>query len=72
MGSASKKHMGRGVQGKGDGTGAMTDIDPDMVGANDVLSNRDKALHPHSRGLDSRNVQTEQMRDHATNRQVDE
>ena len=33
-----------------------------------VLSNRDKSQHSEQRGLDSKNVQTEQYQDHAGNR----
>jgi hypothetical protein len=33
-----------------------------------VLANRDKSQHSGERGLDSRQVQTEQYRDHAGNR----
>jgi hypothetical protein len=33
-----------------------------------VLSNRDKARHPPDRGLDSKEIQTEQLQDHSGNR----
>ena len=59
------KHFGRGTQPKGDGTGAMTDIDKDKIGDNAVLSNRDKAEHSRDRGQDSKWSQTEQLKDHA-------
>ena len=71
MANASSKHHGPGVQGKGDGTGAMTDMDPDLP-ENAVLSNRDKKQHSDERGLDSKNVQNEQRQDHAVKRQPDE
>ncbi|WP_407863393.1 hypothetical protein [Phyllobacterium phragmitis] len=72
MAKAGKKHMGPGTQGKGDGTGAMTDIDKSKVEENAVLSNRDKAQHPRQRGLDSKEVETEQYHDHAGNRRPDD
>jgi hypothetical protein len=66
------KHFGRGTQPKGDGTGAMTDIDKDKIGDNAVLSNRDKSRHTRERGLDGNQVKTEQYQDHAGNRLTDE
>jgi hypothetical protein len=71
MAHASRKHIGPGTQGKGDGTGALTDIDPEEIPANIVLSNRDKAQHSDDRGLDGRAVLTEQMQDHALNQTED-
>jgi hypothetical protein len=68
MAKASKKHIGVGTQGKGDGSGAGADISKDKLPDNMVLSNRDKASHPHDRGLDSKDVQTEQLQDHSGNR----
>ena len=68
MANASKKNMGSGVQGKGDGTGAMTELPEGILEENMVLSNRDKSRHSDERGLDSRMVQTEQFHDHAANR----
>ncbi len=68
MASASGKHFGKGVKGKGDGTGGMTDI-PDDLPENEVLSNRDKKQHTEERGLDSKHVETEQRQDHDANRQ---
>jgi len=59
--------MGAGNQGKGDGTGAMTDIDKDLVPENMVLSNRDKAQHSQERGLDSKTIQNEQFHDNESN-----
>jgi hypothetical protein len=55
-------------QAKGAGTGAMTDLQEDLVGENDVLSNRDKAIESGDRGQDSKWVQTEQLEDHAANK----
>ena len=72
MAHASRKHFGPGAHGKGDGTGAMTDLNPEDIPVNIVLSNRDKAQHSDERGLDSRMVQTMQYRDHAANRRVEE
>jgi hypothetical protein len=64
MAHASKKHVGAGVQGKGDGTGAMTEA---TVPENTILSNRDKAQHSRERGRDGRAIQTEQMHDQELN-----
>lgn len=71
MAHAGHKHFGPGAQGKGDGTGAMTTAETEDIPDNMVLSNRDKAQHPDTRGLDGRAVATEQMRDHASNRRID-
>jgi hypothetical protein len=71
MAHAGKKHIGRGAQGKGDASGARSTLDDNRVGENDVLSNRDKAQHSKERGLDGKNVKTEQYQDHAANRRVD-
>ena len=60
--------MGPGTQGKGDGTGAMSELPEGVLEENMVLSNRDKSRHSDERGLDSRTVQTEQYHDHAANR----
>lgn len=68
MAHAGHKHFGPGMQGKNDGSGAMSDLDPGDVPANMVLSNRDKAQHSDDRGLDGKAVQTEQMQDHASAR----
>ena len=64
MARASRKKIGAGASGKRDGSGAMTVLAPDVLAENMVLSNRDKALHSGERGLDSRQVQTEQFHDH--------
>lgn len=72
MAQASRKHFGAGAQGKGDGTGAMADLEPEEIPANIVLSNRDKAGHSEERGLDGKAVQTEQGQEHAANRMTDE
>ncbi|MDX6807211.1 hypothetical protein [Terrihabitans rhizophilus] len=71
MANASKKHMGVGAQGKRDGSGAMTEIDKDLVPENMILSNRDKSAHTDERGLDSKWVQTEQFQDHPEDRLED-
>lgn len=68
MANASKKHIGQGSQGKGDGSGAKTVLQRDLVGENDVLSNRDKSRHGKARGLDGKQVRNEQRQDHAANR----
>jgi hypothetical protein len=56
MANASKKTAGTGSQGKGDGTGAMTELPEGVPAENMVLSNRDKSRHSDERGLDSRQV----------------
>ncbi|WP_192360835.1 hypothetical protein [Mesorhizobium mediterraneum] len=68
MAQGSKKHIGAGSQGKGSGAGAMTTTPKDKLEENQVLSNRDKAQHTKERGLDSKQVATEQRQDHAANR----
>jgi len=68
MANASKRNMGPGAQGKKSGTGAITELPEGILPENMVLSNRDKSQHSDQRGLDSKNVQTEQYQDHAGNR----
>jgi len=65
MSNASKKHIGAGAHGKGDGTGGLTNEAP--VPDNMVLSNRDKKQHSDDRGQDSKWIQSEQLRDHELN-----
>lgn len=69
MANASSKKFGAGQQdqGKGDGTGAMTSENPDVVRPTEILSNRDTSRHSDQRGLDSRHVQTQQMEDQVDN-----
>jgi len=69
MANASKKHVGAGAQGKGDGSGALSNDPP--VPDNMVLSNRDKKQYSHDRGQDSKWVQTAQLRDHEQNQDKD-
>ena len=69
MAKASKHHVGPNAQGKGSGSGAMTEIDKDMIGENMVLSNRDKSQHSDEQGLDSKTIENEQFQDQASNRQ---
>lgn len=68
MPQGDKKHFGKGSQGKGSGSGAMTEIDKDALGENEVLSNRDKKQHSKERGQDGNAIKTEQMQDHSANR----
>ncbi len=68
MAKADRHNMGPGAQGKGSGTGAMTELPEGILEENMVLSNRDKAQHGSARGLDGKFVQTEQYHDHAANR----
>lgn len=70
MAHASKKHIGEGSQGKGDGSGAMTHMDLDKIGPNEILSNRDKSQHSDGRGLDGKAIKSQQYQDHAANRIV--
>ena len=72
MANADKKHFGHGAQGKGAGVGAMTTTHKDLIEENMVLSNRDKSQHSRERGLDSKEIQTEQYQDHSANRIPDE
>jgi hypothetical protein len=65
MSNASKKQVGAGAQGKGDGSGALGR--EASVPENMILSNRDKKQHADGRGLDSKHVQTEQSHDHELN-----
>jgi hypothetical protein len=62
------KRLGPGTKGKGAGTGAMTDVQNDLIGDNMVLTNRDKSEHSRDRGQDGKWTQTEQLKDHAANR----
>ena len=71
MANASHQHMGAGSKGKGSGVGAKTDLQRNMVGENQILSNRDKAQHTQERGLDSKQVQNELRQDHAANKSPD-
>ena len=68
MANADRKHMGPGSQGKGDGTGALTELDADILPENMVLSNRDKAQHSAERGLDGKTIQSDQLQDHDANK----
>ena len=72
MANASRKHFGPGAHGKNTGTGANAEIDKEKIGENMVLSNRDKSRHSEERGLDGKEIQTEQFQDHADNRYPDE
>jgi hypothetical protein len=72
MPKGDKKHFGPGAQGKGAGTGGLTDIPRDKIGDNMILSNRDKAQHTDQRGMDSKHIQSEQLQDHAANRLDDD
>jgi len=68
MAKASRKHFGKGAQGKQTGTGAMTDVEVEKIPDSGVLSNRDKSQHDKDRGLDGKDTETEELRDHAMNR----
>ncbi len=68
MAKASRKHFGAGAHGKGDGTGAMTDVEVGKIPDSGVLSNRDKSQHDKDRGLDEKGTESEELRDHDMNR----
>ena len=68
MAHASRKHFGAGAQGKRDGTGADVARAGGGVGPNAVLSNRDKAKHPKTRGQDSKRIQADQLQDTESNK----
>ena len=72
MANASKKHIGVGSQGKGDGSGALAPERDDLIGENMILSNHDKAQHSQERGLDSKAVQADQGQDNPGNRLADD
>lgn len=72
MANASRKKIGKGAQGKGQGSGAMTTMPPDTIGENMILSNSDKSHRSAERGLDSRHIMNEQAQDHVHNRIPDE
>lgn len=71
MANASRKRIGPGAQGKGTGAGATSELPREMVGENDILSNRDKSRHNETRGLDGKQVRNDQRQDHAANRTAD-
>lgn len=55
-------------QAKGAGSSGMTNLQDELVGENDVLSNRDKVEGSGARGQDGKWVLTEQLEDHAANK----
>jgi hypothetical protein len=65
---SGKPEAGSRIKSKGGGSGAMTDLQDELLGENSVLSNRDKAQTSRERGQDSRWIQTEQRADHAANK----
>jgi hypothetical protein len=70
MTNASGKRLGprSKSQGKGAGTGGLTEVQEELIGENEALSNRDKTEHSRDRGQDSKWVQTEQLADHDANK----
>ncbi len=54
--------------GQSSGTGAMTDLDDEMVVKNEILSNRDKSQRDPEHGLDSKGVQVDEEKDTVSNR----
>ncbi|MCW2318165.1 hypothetical protein SAMN06265338_101224 [Rhodoblastus acidophilus] len=63
MANADRKHVGVGPHGKGSGGGAMSDLKPETVEENTILSNRDKQRRSKERGQDSKGIQSEQHGD---------
>jgi len=61
MAKASKKHIGAGALGKGDGSGGRSGNAE--IAENMVLSNRDKSQHSYERGQDGKWIQSEQRHD---------
>jgi len=68
MANANHKHIGKGSKGKGDGSGAMTNLQSEKLPENMVLSNRDKAQHSSERGLDGKAVQSGQYQSHGADK----
>lgn len=66
MAQGDKKHFGKGLQRKGTGAGGMTDLSPNKVGENYILSNREQ--HSRERGQAGNAIKTQQEQDHAANR----
>lgn len=69
MAQGGKKHFGKGTSGKGTGSGALTTLDKELLGENQVLSNRDKKQHSKERGQDGATIKTEQYQDHVASRE---
>jgi hypothetical protein len=46
----------------------MTNVGNETIEENKILSNRDKAQHSGERGLDSKEIQTDQYQSHSGNR----
>ena len=72
MTKEGKKGVGPSARSKGSGSGAMTDIPDEMLGENEVLSNRDKANHSEARGQDSKRIQSDQYQNHTHGKPLDE
>jgi hypothetical protein len=60
-------HLNR-AEPKGAGSGAMTNLQDELVGENVVLSNRDKVVESGDRGQDGKWIETEQLTDHVANK----
>jgi hypothetical protein len=56
------------VQPKGAGSGAMTNLQDELVRENMVLSNHDKVVESGERGQDGKWIETEQLADHVANK----
>lgn len=69
MADANHKKFGATHQGKGDGSGAMSIIEPEDVEDGAVLSNRDKAEDSKGRGQDGKANLTRQHKDHPAGRE---
>jgi hypothetical protein len=60
-------HHGKS-QSKGAGSGGLSNLQDELVGENDVLSNRDKVEESGDRGQDGKWVQTQNLEDHVANK----
>ncbi|MDB5473304.1 MAG: hypothetical protein JWP99_607 [Devosia sp.] len=57
--------------GQKSGTGAMTDLDDEMVRKDDILSNRDKTQRRPGQSLDGTGVQVAEYKDIPTNQRAE-
>lgn len=68
MANAGKSNMGHDTKRGHEGSGATTELEDEVLEKDQVLSNRDKAQHNQERGLDSKDVQTREYKDHSANK----
>jgi hypothetical protein len=72
MPKEGNKGVGSSVRTKGSGSGGNTNLQRDLVGDNEVLSNRDKSSKSGARGQDGKRVQSDQYQSHDHDKQPDE